>query len=274
MKQIRRTLVAGAFYPGEQGILERQISDYLAKVELENKYKHIMGIISPHAGYMYSGQCAAYGFKALQQKDFNRAVIIAPSHRAGGFRFSVGDYDEYETPLGNVIVDKQAVSKLLDLSGFDFIPSAHSSEHALEVQLPFLKHINPEAQIVPIVYGNQNPLNSRELAESLAEQFKDELATTVFIISSDLSHYYDAFSAEMMDKRLIELVQKADIKRLENELSTHRIEACGFGGILTILNLSNKLGYSKIDTLSYTHSGKITLDNSQVVGYMATAFYK
>jgi hypothetical protein len=274
MRQTRQTLVAGAFYPGEQKSLDKQVSEFLSKVELEDKYKNILGIISPHAGYMYSGQCAAYGFKALQQRQFDRAVLIAPSHRVGGFRFSVGDYDEYETPLGNLEVDKQAVSKLLELSGFDFIPSAHSSEHSLEVQLPFLKKINPEAKIVPIVYGNQNPLNSKELAEILVEQFKDELDTTVFIISSDLSHYYDGFSAELMDKKLIESVEKADIDRLENALSTHQVEACGFGGILTILHLSKKLGYSQIDTLNYTHSGKITLDNSQVVGYMATAIYK
>ena len=271
---IRKPVVAGGFYPGDQKVLEGQVKKFLENVEVGEKIDNILGIISPHAGYIYSGQCAAYGFKALQQKDFKTAVIIAPSHRFGNFRYSVGDFEEYITPLGRINVNKQLTKQFLEYDEFDFFPLAHNSEHSLEVQLPFLQIINPQAQIVPILLGNQNVENSRDLAKILTEVFKDKLITTVFIISSDLSHYYDSNTAAKMDLELASKIETMQINKVEKLFNEHRVEACGFGGILTLLYLAKNLHYTQVKNLKYTHSGEVSGDFKQVVGYLASIVHK
>ncbi len=271
---IRRPVVAGGFYPGSQKVLEEQVKEFLENVEIEKKFDDILGIISPHAGYVYSGQCAAYGFKAIQQKDFETAVIIAPSHRFGNFRYSIGDFDEYLTPLGKIKVNKKLTKQLLDYDEFDFLPLAHNSEHSLEVQLPFLQIVNSRAQIVPILLGNQSVENSRNLAKILAGLFSDKLATTVFIISSDLSHYHDSDTASNMDLELASRIETMQIEKVEKLFNEHRAEACGFGGILTLLHLAKDLHYTQVKNLKYTHSGEVSGDFKQVVGYLASIVHK
>ena len=271
---IRNPVVAGGFYPGAQKVLEEQVKAFIENVKMKEKFKDILGIISPHAGYVYSGQCAAYGFKALQQKDFETAVIIAPSHRFGNFKYSAGDYEEYITPLGKIKVNKKLTKQLLEYDEFDFFPLAHNSEHSLEVQLPFLQIINQKAQIVPILLGNQNVENSRNLAKILAEVFKDKLTTTVFIISTDLSHYYDSDTASNMDLELASKIETMQINEVERLFNEHRSEACGFGGILTLLHLAKKLHYTQLKNLKYTHSGEVSGDFKQVVGYLASIVHK
>ncbi|MFC1898332.1 AmmeMemoRadiSam system protein B, partial [Candidatus Cloacimonadota bacterium] len=108
----RKPLVAGSFYPGSSSILKKDIDNYLNGVLETKKFNDILGITVPHAGYIYSGQCAAYGFKAIQQKDFETAVIIAPSHRYAHFKFSVGNFESYLTPFGEVGVDHHYVNEL------------------------------------------------------------------------------------------------------------------------------------------------------------------
>jgi len=271
---IREPVVAGTFYSENPTVLKKQISTYLSNVRIKDKYGDIMGIISPHAGYVCSGQCAAFGFKALAQREFDLAVIIAPSHKVGGFKFSVGKYEAYKIPLGNVKVDLEEVEYFLTKSDFSFIHSAHSYEHSLEVQLPFLYTIKPEVKIVPIIFGNQSGENSEILANTLAERYKDKMEKTVFIASSDLSHYHDSIRAQEMDRKFADFVQKNQIDKLIEHINYRDVEACGFGGILTLLQLSKKLNYGKIENLEYTHSGNVTYDYSQVVGYLSTAIYR
>ena len=274
MSNIRKSVVAGAFYPGEPGILKMQIENYLSEAKVKDKYEKALGIISPHAGYVYSGQCAAYGYKAIEQKDFDLAVLIAPSHNIGGYQCSVGNYDAYQTPLGIIPVNKEYIRKILDYPDFEFRPAAHSSEHSLEVQLPFLQVIKPDVEIVPIILGNQNIKNSLLLADVLSQVFTKRLDKTVFIISSDLSHYYDSETAAEKDNLLAENFQEGLIDNMEQDLQNGKIEACGIGGILFLLSLSKKLKYEKIETLKYTHSGYINNDFSQVVGYLSSIIYK
>ena len=271
---IRKPVVAGAFYPGSSKVLKNQITEFMNNAPIDKEYKNILGIISPHAGYIYSGQCAAYGFNVLKQKDFDLAVVIAPSHRFGSFRYSVGSFDAYTTPLGEVSVDTELTEALLKSDEFDFHDLAHNSEHSLEVQLPFLQMVNPNTKILPILLGSQSAKNSQNLSKVLSELFKERLEKTVFIISSDLSHYHDKETASKMDLLLAENVEKNDIEELEKNINFHNVEACGFGGILTLLHLAKILGYNKIETLKYTHSGDVSGDYSQVVGYLSSIVYK
>ncbi len=270
----RNPVVAGSFYPGDSSVLKNQINDYLQKAIIKKDLKDILGVISPHAGYVYSGQCAAFGFNALKKKNFDLAVIIAPSHRFADFDFSLGDYDEYLTPLGGVKVAKSIVSELIEKYNLGTSYYANNIEHSLEVQLPFLQQINPDAKIVPIIMGEQTPNNSKRLAKILAEYFKDRIDKTVFIISSDLSHYYDSETATRMDTNIAENLENVDIDKMEKDMHQGKIEACGMGGILTLMNLAKELNYTGITNLDYRNSGEVSGDYKQVVGYLSSCVYK
>ena len=270
----RNPVVAGSFYPGDSSILKNMINDYLQKAIIKDDQRDILGVISPHAGYVYSGQCAAFSFKALKKKNFDLAVIIAPSHRFADFDFSLGDYDEYLTPLGGVKVAKKIVNELKNKFNMRTSHYAHNIEHSLEVQLPFLQQIKPDAKIIPILLGEQNPENSKQLAEILSEYFKDRLDSTIFIISSDLSHYYNSDIATKMDTRIAENLENLDINKMEEDLQQGKIEACGMGGILTLLYLAKQLNYTGITNLDYRNSGEVSGDYEQVVGYLSSCVYK
>jgi len=271
---IRKARYDGSFYSANPEILRNELKQYFNNLECEKKYDEILGIISPHAGYVYSGKCAAYGFKCLDKTDFERAVIIAPNHRISGFQFSVGNFSQYETPLGFVEVDKHIVEQLLNENGFVFEQQAHQIEHSLEVQLPFLQYIKPNIKIIPILFGSRNLDDSKYLAEILLKIFKEDFSKTKIITSSDLSHYHSAEFAKKIDGKLIENLQNFQIEKMIEQIQKRNIEACGIGGILTILHLAQMLKFDKIDILNYTHSGVMSGDNAQVVGYLSSLLYK
>ena len=137
-----------------------------------------------------------------------------------------------------------------------------------------MQQIKPDAKIVSIILGEQNPENSNQLAEILAEYFKDRLDKTVFIVSSDLSHYYDNETATRMDTKIADNLENIDIKKMEKDMQMGKIEACGMGGILTLMNLAKELNYTRINTLDYRNSGKVSGDYKQVVGYLSSCVYK
>lgn len=271
---IRNPAVAGSFYSDDSSILRNMLNEYLQKAIVKDEQSDILGVISPHAGYIYSGQCVAFSFNALKKKDFNLSVIIAPSHRFANFDFSIGDYDEYITPLGGVKVAKDIVNELKDKYNMGTSYHAHNIEHSLEVQLPFLQQIKPDAKIVPILMGEQNPENSKRLSSILAECFKDRLDKTVFIISSDLSHYHDNRIATEMDGELSGNFKDRNISKMEEDFQLNKIEACGIGGILTLMYLAKELNYSNSKILDYRNSGKVSGDYKQVVGYLSSCMYK
>lgn len=270
----RNPVVAGSFYPGDSNILKKQINDYLQKAIIKDDQGDILGVISPHAGYVYSGQCAAFSFNALKKKDFDLAVIIAPSHRFADFDFSLDDCDEYLTPLGGVKVAKDIVNELKDKYNMEISYYANNIEHSLEVQLPFLQQIKPDAKIVPIILGEQSLENSRRLSNILSEYFKDKLDSTVFIISSDLSHYYESEIATEMDTKIAKNLENMDINKMEDDLRFGKVEACGMGGILTLMNLAKELNYTEIINFDYRNSGDVSGDYKQVVGYISSCVYK
>ncbi|MBT4575746.1 MAG: AmmeMemoRadiSam system protein B [Candidatus Cloacimonetes bacterium] len=270
----RNPVVAGSFYPGDSSVLTKQINNYLQNANIKLEEEELLGVISPHAGYVYSGQCAAFSFKALQQKEFDTAVIIAPSHRFADFDFSVGDYDEYLTPLGGVKVAKDIVNELKNKYNMGTTYHASNIEHSLEVQLPFLQKIKPDAVIVPILLGKQSLENSEKLAAILAECFEEKLERTVFIVSSDLSHYYESDVATAMDNELLKNFEDMDFNKMGSDFQLGKIEACGMGGILTLMNLAKHFDYKGIENLDYRNSGDVSGDYKQVVGYLSSCVYK
>jgi MEMO1 family protein len=268
---IRKAAFAGSFYDSDPELLLRDFEDWFSKAKEPELKSELAGLVSPHAGYMYSGFCAAHSYKLLTGKSIKTAIILHPSHRGNHFDFSISPFTEYHTPLGNLKLDEDMAEALFS-KGAEVIDSwYHQNEHSMEVQLPFLKYILPDVRIVPVMFGVQNISVSRTLAQILADVVTDE---TVVIVSTDLSHYHSALEAGKMDAALIRDFMSNNIESMYNNIKHGRTEACGFGGILTLMFLAENIGNCKFTELLYTHSGVASGDNSQVVGYLAAALSK
>ncbi len=268
---VREPAVAGMFYPENKAELSKQVEQFLKNVKDQKVKGRLIALIAPHAGYDYSGQVAAYAYKALEGKHFKRVILIGPSHR---FRFdgiSVGEFDYYKTPLGKVEVDKEFAKKIVEShERINFLREVHLYEHSLEVQIPFLQTVLKEDfKIVPIVFGNSSYKNCQVLSLSLAGLVDDE---TLLICSTDWSHYYAYEKAKEMDKKGIEAVVQGDVSSFARMIEKGSCEACGAPAVITTMLLASSLGANQIQLLQYANSGDVTGDKSRVVGYAAIAF--
>ena len=267
---IKKPVVSGSFYPDDKNDLINILDTVVKKPDILNKNK-LFAIISPHAGYSYSGQTAGAIYGEAKRFKYKNAIIIAPSHYHNSCDFFIGNYSSYQIPLGNLSTNRDNIQKLIAKPGFSFMTSIDAKEHSLETQLPFLYYINPEIKITPIIFVRQNLLNAKRLADYLLEYLDDE---TLLVVSTDLSHFHDANKAEAMDSMLIDFIKNNDTDGLFVGISNKVIEACGFGGILTLMFINRALNNVQIDNLTYTHSGNVTNNNDSVVGYFSCGFYK
>lgn len=271
MSQIRKPAVAGYFYPADASKLKKEVEVLLSisgKKEIPGK---LYGIISPHAGYIYSGKTAAFGFNLVDKNKVKTAVIISPSHREYFPGVSVYEGDAYQTPLGTVSVNKGIAEKLTDQSKTIFQgKEGHREEHAIEVQLPFLQTVLDDFDIVPIVMGDQGKLYIDELAEKIAASVDDD---TLIISSSDLSHYYSGDVADRMDSIVERDISDFNYKGLMEDFESRKCEACGSGTIIALMKSADKLNYRKSVVLNRSDSGDTTGDKNQVVGYLSAAIF-
>ncbi len=265
MTAVREPAVSNLFYPGQREELERMLQEYLNKVPL---YPYIPeAVISPHAGYIYSGAVAAFSYKQFLNLDKNKhydILLIGPSHYVPFNGISFGYYDYWNTPLGDVKVNKRRIEEFV-VSNKDFPVTLntlpHLKEHSLEVQVPFLQMVLKDFSIIPVVYGQIDYI----FVEKIIDFFKDE--NTVVVISTDLSHYYPDSVAKQIDRNCLLAVENLDINYLKT------CEACGMIGVEAIVDYARKVGW-KSKVLDYRTSGDISGDKSAVVGYMSAIFYK
>ncbi len=278
--KIRRSAVAGAFYPADAGQLSSMIGDYMEQVQFAPVAGRLIGLVAPHAGYIYSGHVAAYAYRQLGPQSVERVVVISPSHIIAFDGAAVYDGDAYQTPLGLIPVDKDFCRKLAGQS-----PSLHLSgdghetvrsgrmEHALEVQLPFLQSVLGKFTLVPVVMGDQSYETCRALGIALADLIGDH--PTVIVASSDLSHFHPYDDAVKRDKKVTTAIVEWDYFNLCRNLKGRIWEACGGGPITATMIAAEKLGADKSELLKYANSGDVPAgDRSQVVGYAAAVFYK
>ncbi len=271
---VRKPVVAGSFYPSNPKGIEKEIDGYLNDAEDQSLDGDIIGLISPHAGYVYSAPVAAYSFNQLKNSDAELAIVLAPSHRARFDGASVIPSGVYETPLGGVEIDKTIGEKLVQETHFNFIEEVHSAEHSLEVQIPFLQRVLGNFKLVPIVIGTIDLDKCMSIAEDIYANLKDEKRDLVVVISTDLSHYHSYKSANELDGIFVDSLKDFSEESLYDVLSRNKAEACGQGPVLTGLNLCKKLGASKVDILKYANSGDTAGGKDQVVGYLAAAILK
>ena len=270
---VRPSILAGSWYPRETDILSASIKQFIDQAKPPDISGHLIALAVPHAGHIYSGPVAGYGYKLLAQKDFDTLVLVGPSHRDSFSGVSV-NLQDYQTPLGVVKVNRGLAQKIIETGGPSFTtrPQAHSQEHCLEIQLPFIQTINKDAKIVPVIMGDQDIDTCRRLAGILAGVLKDQKA--ILIASTDLSHFHPSEEARKLDQRLAGRVAAFDPEALHQDLAAGKIEACGGGPLTVVMMAAKMLGADKAVTLKYAHSGDASGDNSRVVGYLAAAFIK
>jgi AmmeMemoRadiSam system protein B len=275
--------VAGSWYPGRATALADAVDAYLAAADAAGRVNdsHDIGaidaidatvaIVAPHAGLVYSGPVAAYAYRQLRGMAVDLAVLVGPSHFAGFDGVALHGPGGFETPLGIARIDEAAASALMAATGVVHERAAvHAREHALEMQLPFLQRVAPDAAILPLLMGFQTEETARALGDGLAAALRGRRA--ILVASTDLSHYKDGAAASRLDAVVIDHVSRFDADGLQRALARRPEHACGGGPTVAVMRAAQLLGARHASILKYGDSGDVSGDKSSVVGYLAAAF--
>ena len=273
MKEIREPAVAGSWYPDNPDVLSKRIKQYLEKAKKETIDGKVVALVSPHAGYDFSGQVAAHAYRLIEGKTFDTVILVGPSHRTMFKGASVYDRGGYRTPLGVVPVDVELAKKMMEKEKrIQFLPEAHGQEHSLEMQIPFLQVVLKTFKLVPIVMEPYWSWESCQyLATAIAEAARGK--NVLLVASSDLSHFHSYDTAVKLDRIVLDHFERFDPEGLSRDLKSERCEACGGGPIISIMLAAKALGASKGKALEYMNSGDVIADKRRVVGYGAGVFY-
>ena len=267
---VRPPAVAGSWYPGSPQSLAAAVDRHLGGVKAVPRGT-VVGVVSPHAGLMYSGPVAAHAYRAAAGGAYDVAVLVGPSHHVGFDGVAICARGSFDTPLGALeIAETDAAAILRHCSVVREFPAAHAREHSLEMQLPFLARLWPALPIVPLVMGYQTRATIRSLADGLGLALAGRRA--LLVASSDLSHFLDAPAAEDADRRVIDRIAGFDADGLMAALERHPEHACGGGPIVAVMRAARALGAVDAAVLKYADSGDVSGDKSAVVGYVAAAF--
>jgi AmmeMemoRadiSam system protein B len=258
---MRAPAVSGQFYPRSKNDLDREISRCFEGVPPGER--QVLGAVVPHAGYIYSGNTAAYVYSALPRAD--TFVLLGPNHTGYGSPVSVSG-ESWSTPLGEVSSDTEFI-KALPKRIIDLDEAAHKYEHSIEVQLPFLQHRFGDFNIVPICMGMQDEETALDVGMELVEAVRKVKKKIVIIASSDFTHYKPDKVARENDAYYISSILEFDITGFYRKLYERNASVCGYGPIAAMLTATKKLGAKKATLLKYSTSGDTTGDLAAVVGY-------
>lgn len=267
--KIRRPVVSGTFYPFSKASLDRMLSRLFDGVPRNN----FVFVVSPHAGYEYSGRTAAFAISSL--KSAKNFIILGPNHNAIGHEFAIVSSGSWETPLGNADIDTSLAKELLKCDVLIEDELGHAHEHSIEVQLPFLKRLFAGFKFVPISIFNID-YSSEFLSQ--CETLGKQIAKTIrgknigVIASSDFSHYLPAKIADSKDAKAIEMIKKLDPKGFFETLEEIDASVCGYGPIAVLMYAAKNLGMKSVEVVNHTNSGDGTGDYSSVVAYYAIGF--
>ena len=260
MSRIRPAAVAGLFYPADPAQLHSEIQSMLSMAEPTGAKPK--ALIVPHAGYIYSGPVAASAFAQLEniKHSVNRVILLGPCHRVPLSGLATSSADYFETPLGSIKIDRDAIDLIASLPQVEEFDLTHQQEHSLEVQLPFLQEVLDNFSLVPLVVGDTH---AEEVSEVLERLWGGD--ETLIVISSDLSHYHDYNTARAMDTETCQAIEAM------NPAAIHYDQACGRNPVTGLLLAAKKHGLH-VTTLDLRNSGDTAGDKSSVVGYGAWAF--
>ncbi|OQX86907.1 hypothetical protein B6D60_05195 [candidate division KSB1 bacterium 4484_87] len=273
-QDIRKAVVAGSWYSSNPDELREEISSYLENAKLAHISGEILALVSPHAGYAYSGFTAAHAYKQVMGNRYDAVIVIAPSHREAFYGVSVFNKDGYETPLGIVPVKKDIANAIIDFhESIRFTMEGHREEHSLEIQLPFLQVAVPDLKIVPIVFWDHSWGNCKILADAITQAVKGK--KVLLVASSDLYHGYSYEECKTTDNKTLQKILELKPKELCQRFENRELMACGAGGIVVAELVAMSLGADAAEIIFQTNSNDVTRSKGgYVVGYGAVAIYK
>jgi AmmeMemoRadiSam system protein B len=262
---LRHPAVAGRFYPREPGELRDEVRTYLSQAPSQKSVR-ALGCIVPHAGYMYSGHVAGAVFAGLEVPEL--CLVMCPNHTGVGRALAIMSEGAWETPLGSVVIDSAfalALKQRCPLLHED--STAHRSEHAAEVELPFLQMRQPQLRFVPIALGTGQFEALEQLGEAIADVLARQNASVLIVASSDMNHYESDAVTRVKDGLAIEPILRLDGRALYDVVIQKNISMCGFGPAVAMLTAAKKLGATSAKLIKYATSGEVSGDLDTVVGY-------
>jgi AmmeMemoRadiSam system protein B len=277
-KEIRHATKDGTWYPGTKESLVRTVDGYLSNVDQPLLEGELLGLVSPHAGYTYSGQTAAYAYHQVQGRQIDTVVLLGPSHYDWVGDHATSAEEAYETPLGVVPIDQDFIDELAGRVHLRRIRG--DKEHSLELQLPFLQRQLDRFHLVPILLGADDPAVARTLALALAGIALHRVAEgkrVLFVASSDLHHIENYDEVVRRDRQVVDAIAAYDLDRLTSLFAAPGCSVCGRMPILTAMYAARDLSASAAKVLHQTNSGDVSGLRSQgqyTVGYVAAALYR
>lgn len=268
----RPSPIAGRWYPGDSGQLASSVDNYVDAAELPEIKGEVIGIIAPHAGHVYSGPVAGYAFGAVRNMKPELVAVVSPMHQPYSQPLLTSAHQAYQTPLGPIVIDQEAVSELNKYLegelGFGLTPVRNDAEHSLEIELPFLQRvISSKFRLLPVMVRDQTVKVGEALGKSLAKVLVNKEA--LLVASSDLSHFYNQEQAIQLDMEMLHQIEGFDplgVLRAEEEGKGF---ACGRIAVAAVLWAAREMGANTVQILKHATSGDVTGDYTGVVGYGA-----
>ena len=266
---VRNPAVAGQFYPGTKAGLQREIEKYIAKGA--EKIKAI-GVVSPHAGYVYSGAVAGATLSSVELT--GTCIVMGPNHTGKGRPFSIMTEGVWKLPSGDCEIDEKLAKDILSNSDYlEEDEDAQRGEHSVEVQVPFLQALKENVKIIPLVLADAELEIYRKIGKGIAEAIKGKGEPATIIASSDLTHYEPHEAAKQKDKKAIEAIINLDEEALIGAIKKYRISMCGYAPVCVMLAAVKELGAKKARLIKYQTSGETSGDYNAVVGYGGIVIY-
>lgn len=274
VKSVRPSPIAGSWYPGNESALRAQVSDFIDHAQPVNLPGELVGLIAPHAGYVYSGATAGYSYRCVQGKSYDTVVIASPLHEYLPYPFITSAHEKYATPLGEVPVAsellKQLIGSFTKSLGSNLIAIANDPEHSLEIQLPFLQvALSKPFQLLPLMIRENDPSLLRGFGENLASVLQGQ--NVLLVASTDLSHFYTEEQANKLDSHMMQQFSDFSPEGVLQSEAEHSGFACGSGAVAAILWTARALGATRVTNLHHSTSAAVTHDPHNVVGYGAAA---
>jgi MEMO1 family protein len=271
ISEIRPSPIAGTWYSGSPEKLASQIDDYLDRAHLPQISGEVIGLIAPHAGHRYSGKTAGHAFACVRGQKRNLVAVVSPMHAPYQGTLLTSAHRAYETPLGPVWIDSDALKQLDQLLAekeLALTPVVNDKEHSLEIELPFLQRtLSGDFQLLPVMVRSQSPQIARHLGHALAQVMQGR--NGLLVASTDLSHFFAEEIANELDREMLSGMQGFDPDKLFALERSRKGFACGVGAVAAVLWSAKELGADRVEILHHSTSGDETGDYGSVVGYGA-----
>ncbi|MBW8010652.1 MAG: AmmeMemoRadiSam system protein B [Chloroflexi bacterium] len=277
ISKLRPSPIAGTWYSKDPEQLAQQVDEFINQARIPKLIGDVVALIAPHAGYRFSGKTAGHSFQAVHNQEFDLVAVVSPFHGSHPKQLLTTAHQAYTTPLGSLPVDSNSMSELQQFlekeSGLELAPIANDSEHAIEIELPFLQRaLAGDFKLLPVMISSDQPEMAHLLGRGLAEVLRDRDA--FMIASTDLSHFYPQSKAQELDSEMLRQIKELSPEGVLETQQTGKGYACGVMAVAAVLWAAQDLGANGTELLHYSTSGETSGDRHSVVGYGAVALLK